>query len=83
MTLPGFSAEATLLPAAGRYRTTGGSAPSSGGVVAAMPPCHACDHILDLCGQGRLHGQICYFCSIGYCDPEDWKNPPDPYGTRP
>jgi hypothetical protein len=78
MTLPSFSAEVSLYNRGGHYRNRGFASPladQSGQVVLAIPPCKACDHILDLCIEGRLRGAICYYCAIGYCDPIDWNNP--------
>ena len=80
MRMPGFSAESSLYESPHTYR--GGGVPRSAPaqVVPAIPPCHACDHILDLCIAGRLRGMICSYCAAGICDPQEWKNPPDPFG---
>jgi hypothetical protein len=78
MTLPGFSADISLDHRSGHYRNRWFASALSdplGQVVPAIPPCKACDHILDLCFAGRLRGAICYYCAVGYCDPIDWNDP--------
>jgi len=78
MRTPGFVAEASLYPG-GSYRQTVGRSIEPGHVVPAIPPCHACDNILDKCSRAELRGAICRYCAVGFCDPQDWKNPPHPF----
>jgi hypothetical protein len=52
-------------------------------VVPAIPPCHACGTILELCWQGELQGAICDFCEMGVCDPRDWNESLPSSATAP
>ena len=78
MTVPGFSAEVSVY-ARGGYRQVAGPRAAADDVVAAIPPCHACDDIIDKCLVGRLRGAICRYCAVGHCDPQDWKDPRFPF----
>lgn len=78
MNMPGFAAEASLY-SGGSYRQTVARSNEAGHVVPAIPPCHACDSILDKCVRGELRGAVCRYCAVGFCDPQDWKNPPHPF----
>lgn len=79
MGMPGFMAEASLYPGGNYRQAVASPTEHHGRVVAAIPPCHACDSILDGCVTGQLRGAICRFCAIGYCDKQEWKNPPHPF----
>jgi hypothetical protein len=78
LTTPGFAAESSF-HSSGRYRPAGQAPDDTGRVEPAIPPCHACDRIIDLCINGRLRGAVCRFCAVGYCDPQDWKTPGEPF----
>ena len=53
MKLPGFTAERSLEPPRGRYRSSRHTASRSGAVVPAIPNCANCDYILDRCAGQR------------------------------
>ena len=75
MSLPGFTADESLRAASRPYRTTRSSAPGSGGVIPALPPCRNCDAILDRCERnGWRPRAVCSACAANYCDPGD-ENP--------
>ena len=78
MSMPGFAAEASLYPG-GSYRQAGAGSIAGEQVVAAIPPCHACNSTLEECATGGLRGAVCRYCAIGYCDPQRWKRPPRPF----
>lgn len=82
MSMPGFVAEAPLYSDL-TYRSMAAVAiPGLTGeerVIPAIPPCHACDHILELCIRGEATGAVCRACLIGHCDPQDWRRPPRPF----
>lgn len=79
MSMPGFTAEAAVYKSTRGYRGTEAASSSTAQVVPAIPPCHACDDILTLCARGEATGAVCYYCAIRNCDPEEWRNPPDPF----
>jgi hypothetical protein len=76
--LPGFTADQSLGPARGRYRSFHQSASASHGVVPAIPMCSNCDYILDRCERnGWRPRALCAMCASGNCwDPPP---PPDPF----
>jgi len=76
--LPGFTADQSLGPAQGRYRSGYQSAARSPGVVPAIPMCSNCDYILDRCeSNGWRPRGLCNLCAAGACyDPPP---PPDPF----
>lgn len=78
MSMPGFSAEASL-QSAGHYAQITTAAGDGPRVVPAIPPCHACDDILDMCVRGEARGAVCRYCAAGFCDPQDWRRPPHPF----
>jgi hypothetical protein len=67
MTMPGFTAEASL--SVGRsYRGLGRVAEAPvGSVVPAIPYCGNCDYILDWCARLHSHAAICGACLTGDC----------------
>ena len=78
MNTPGFAAEASLYRG-GSYRQTAAGSIEVGHVVPAIPPCQACDSILEGCATGRWRGDVCRFCAAGFCDPEDWRRSQFPF----
>lgn len=82
MSMPGFVAEASLYSSLTKRHVAMGVAPESMAdeqVIPAIPPCHACDDILDLCVRGEARGAVCHACAIRHCDPQDWRRPPHPF----
>lgn len=79
--IPGFNAEAAIYESETNFHAICAQARGGevGPVVPAIPPCHACDHILELCIRGEATGAVCRACWIGHCDPQDWKRPPRPF----
>lgn len=78
MHMPGYTAERALRSRC-RYAATTNTYSDPNAVVPAIPPCHACDDILELCFRGEARGAVCRMCATGRCDPEDWRNPPPPF----
>ena len=84
MSLPGFTAEASLRTAQRHYRALR-SRRSSGGVVPAIPFCGNCDEILDRCAENGFRPRaVCRACYYGNCysgveDP----TPTDPWTPHP
>ncbi|MGE0257568.1 MAG: hypothetical protein AB7T18_02330 [Alphaproteobacteria bacterium] len=84
--LPGFTADRSLAPARGRYRSGNRAASRSSGVVPAIPMCSNCDYILDRCEQnGWRPRALCAMCATGDCwDPPPPPDPfPNPWPTPP
>jgi hypothetical protein len=88
MTIPGFTAEASLY---GRARLFGGGAKGSGKstatpsgtVVPAIPFCGNCPDILDMCAEtGGRPRAVCRACAIGDCF-SGVENPIEPPGGWP
>jgi hypothetical protein len=68
MNLPGFTAERSLVPPRGRYRSSRHVASGSGAVVPAIPNCANCDYILDRCAaNGGRPRAVCNACGSGNC----------------
>jgi hypothetical protein len=75
MHIPGFTAEQSLRPARGRYRSRRAGASSPGGVVPAIPRCENCDHVLEYCAtHGGRPRAACRACALGICDSSE-ENP--------
>ena len=86
MSLPQFTAAASLYRSRGYYRHGQPANSPAGAVVPAIPACRNCDYILDNCEQnGWRPRAVCNACAIGYCyeDPppiDPFPNPfPDPW----
>jgi len=75
MNIPGFTADQSLHPVRGRYRS---SRPVMGGlsaVVPAIPRCENCDSLLEYCAtHGGRPRAACYACAVGNCDSSE-ENP--------
>lgn len=78
MNMPGFTADASL-PGPRTYPGRHKGVSRADIIVPAIPPCHACKDILELCVTGEARGAVCRACAVGICDPEDWRNPPPPF----
>jgi hypothetical protein len=84
MTMPGFTAEASLRNKAtsatnGGHRRGRSVAAQGGTVVPAIPFCGNCDEILDMCAEtGGRPWALCRACAIGDCY-SGVENPIPPY----
>jgi hypothetical protein len=86
MNMPGFTADQSLHPARGRYRSGRPSSSCSNVVVPAIPACRNCDWILDQCERhGWRPRALCSACLFGNCyeDPPMPDPFPDPFGGLP
>ena len=85
MSLPGFSAEASLRAGRRHYRALRSNRSKRGTVVPAIPFCGNCDEILDRCSQNGFRPRaVCRACFSGNCfrgveDP----TPNDPFTPLP
>ena len=85
MSLPGFSAEASLRAGRRHYRALRTSRSKRGAVVPAIPFCGNCDEILDRCAENGFRPRaVCRACYYGNCysgveDP----TPSDPWTPHP
>ena len=75
MNMPGFTAEQSMQPMRGRYRSGRNAAGVSGAVMPAIPRCENCDYILENCANngGRPYA-VCRACASGRCDSSE-ENP--------
>ena len=84
MSMPGFSADASLRSRTGQY--SGWARRSrSGSVVPAIPPCRNCEWILENCERNNWRPRaVCNACAIGNCSSgvED-PTPSDPWTPTP
>ena len=85
MSLPGFSADASLRSGRRQYRAMRSGRPKTGTVVPAIPFCGNCDDILDRCSRNGFRPRaVCRACLVGNCfsgveDP----TPHDPFTPLP
>lgn len=85
MNIPGFTADQSLHAARGHFRSPRPSASLSGAVIPAIPPCGACEAILDRCEEnGWRPRAACSACARGHCyDPPPRPDPfLDPFPWR-
>jgi hypothetical protein len=76
MTIPGFTAERSLLPARGHYRSGQAIAALAAVVVPAIPRCENCLGILRRCNlTGGKPRATCEACAKGYCDSTEEPGP--------
>jgi hypothetical protein len=75
MTMPRFTAEASLYAVRGRYRSGPPVAVQWAAVIPAIPRCENCDWILDNCERnGWRPRALCAACTAGNCDSSE-ENP--------
>jgi hypothetical protein len=67
--MPGFTADQSLRPARGRYRTGRPGAMQSAAVIPAIPRCENCEALLEYCAtHGGRPRAACAACAAGVCD---------------
>jgi hypothetical protein len=83
MNTPGFTAERSLQPVRGRYRSGGTVAVGSDAVIPSIPRCKNCDTLLDYCAtHGGRPRAACIACATGNCDSGEERCEIDPITNR-
>jgi len=82
ITLPGFTAEESLRPVPGRYRS-GRRVAVTSAIIPAIPRCENCDALLEYCAtHGGRPRAACLACETGNCDSSEERCEYDPVSNR-